>query len=309
MSMPRPRTRDDQQLRWTAQAVARLRLGVLCVDDKEKIQAANPAALRLLARDFSAAEGRPWRSCLPEPAPMIDIQPAGADQQLVFLSQPEPGPIDRVHDALAAMLHELRNPLAAITTTAEVLLEGIKTRPAEDVEHTLRMVLEETQRLSLILRGMGTGQQSLRVNAPLPVRSALVRAVSIMAARVTRQGVQLEHTIEALPDLPFRPAGLEGLLFNLLNNARQASATGSVVQVRIQMEGDALHIAVTDDGVGMSEAVRARCLEPFFSTRPNGSGLGLSLCASAVDEAGGTLNIRSAQGRGTSVHVLLPIGG
>jgi two-component system NtrC family sensor kinase len=307
--MPRPRIRDDEQLRWTAQAVARLRVGVLCVDPEERIQAANPAALRLLGTGFEAAVGQPWRGCLPSPAPMIDIQPAGAGQQLVFLSQPEPGPIDRVHDALAAMLHELRNPLAAITTTAEVLLEGIKARPVEDVERTLTMILEETQRLSLVLRGMGTGQQSLRTPTRLAVRNGLVRAVSIMAARMTRRRVRLQPVIAPLPDLPFQPAGLEGLVFNLLNNALQASPPDAVVKVHIQVDGADLRIDVIDEGVGMSEAVRARCLEPFFSTRPSGSGLGLSLCAAAIDEAGGTLHIQSTQGRGTSVHVLLPIGG
>jgi hypothetical protein len=119
------------------------------------------------------------------------------------------------------------------------------------------------------------------------------------------------------------PGKLQQVLLNLVVNARDAMPTGGDLVVslaaeeldeeftrhHVEMEpGRYVSLRVTDEGVGMSEEVASRAFEPFYTTKPKdkGTGLGLSTVYGIVRQAGGTIAIESARGRGTSVHVWLP---
>jgi signal transduction histidine kinase len=99
------------------------------------------------------------------------------------------------------------------------------------------------------------------------------------------------------------------MVFHVLTNAIAACAHGGRILVAARVEGEALRIRVQDDGCGMTSEALASCREPFFSTRPSGTGMGLTLCDRATEEVGGELRIESAPGRGTTVTMLLPIHG
>jgi two-component system, sensor histidine kinase RegB len=98
-------------------------------------------------------------------------------------------------------------------------------------------------------------------------------------------------------------------LRGLLRNACQASGGGAGVRVHAERAGDALRLAIEDDGPGMSAAVQARVGEPFFTTRETGRGMGLGVfyARTVADQLGGRLSFDSAPGRGTTVHVHLPL--
>jgi CheY-like chemotaxis protein len=109
---------------------------------------------------------------------------------------------------------------------------------------------------------------------------------------------------------------LELALLNLAVNARDAMPTGGTLTIIVRLVEDAesalqqVELSVADTGSGMTEDVRARAIEPFFTTKPTGvgTGLGLSQVYGVVRESGGTLVIDSEPGRGTTVRLLLPAG-
>lgn len=124
-------------------------------------------------------------------------------------------------------------------------------------------------------------------------------------------GVQVRLQLHEAPcPVRFDRAQLELILLNLAANAQQAMPEGGQFELTLAPQPDAtLEIAVRDSGHGMSEEVRARCLEPFFTTKPSGQGTGLGLAVSAnlIAAAGGALLVESAPGQGSVFRLRLPL--
>ncbi|WP_462177409.1 sensor histidine kinase [Pseudoalteromonas gelatinilytica] len=99
---------------------------------------------------------------------------------------------------------------------------------------------------------------------------------------------------------------LEQLLINLLKNAYESGSNPEDVSLTVQQESSGTHITVSDKGKGMSEAVMANALIPFYSTKATGSGLGLALCREIVEAHHGQISLHNREQGGLSVHVLLP---
>jgi signal transduction histidine kinase len=96
-------------------------------------------------------------------------------------------------------------------------------------------------------------------------------------------------------------------VLNLMTNAAQAMRHQGVVRVTGHPIGDRYRLRVLDEGPGMPDDVRARCLEPFFTTKTRGTGLGLPIAKRVVDEHGGHFGIASIAGAGTEVTIDLPL--
>jgi CheY-like chemotaxis protein len=105
------------------------------------------------------------------------------------------------------------------------------------------------------------------------------------------------------------PGQLEQVLMNLVVNARDAMPTGGKLMVRVGLQDSRALIEVRDTGIGMSPDIQARIFEPFFTTkeRGKGTGLGLAMCYGIVHQAGGTIDVESAPGAGSTFRVLLPL--
>jgi signal transduction histidine kinase len=141
------------------------------------------------------------------------------------------------------------------------------------------------------------------------VRTALETTLAILRNGIERRGIQLAVDIPADDDLP--PVGcaqsdLEQVLLNLLTNAREATRTGGRLSVEARPSDAAVRIVITDTGQGIAAEHVPRVLEPFFTTKAGGNGLGLTICRSIVWEAGGTITIDSTAGIGTRVVVTIP---
>jgi signal transduction histidine kinase len=211
-----------------------------------------------------------------------------------------------VGEVLPAILHELKNPLAAVTTAVEVLLEEVPEGP---VQSELHAILGEVRRMKLGFEGIGLLNHGLRRTRYQAVDLALVEAFRVLQPQFVAKGVEARCEVPSLPLLPFDAGSVRAILFNLLTNALHASSRGGVVTVRAELArgGRAFRLAVADTGSGMSAEVLARCRELFYTTKSNGSGVGLALCDSVVAHDGGELSIESAPGRGTTVTVALPL--
>ncbi len=211
-----------------------------------------------------------------------------------------------VGEVLPAILHELKNPLAAVTTAVEVLLEEV---PEGAVQTELHAILGEVRRMKLGFEGIGLLNHGLRRTRYQAVDHALIEAFRVLQPQFAAKGIEARCEVKALPLLPFDAGAVRAILFNLLTNALHASSRGDVVTVGAELTpgGRSFRLVVRDTGAGMAPEVLARCRSLFFTTKSNGSGVGLALCDSVVEHDGGELAIESAPGRGTTVTVVLPL--
>ncbi|WP_313217700.1 ATP-binding protein [Stenotrophomonas sp.] len=141
--------------------------------------------------------------------------------------------------------------------------------------------------------------------------ATVVSDMAPMLQQVFHPGVRCEvdsGQVQCL--IHFDPAQLESILISLAVNANQAMPEGGHFSLTVTQPSrvDEVVLRASDSGHGMSEEVRARCLEPFFTTKPmgQGTGLGLAVTASLVQAAGGHIDVESARGRGTQVCIRLP---
>ena len=210
-----------------------------------------------------------------------------------------------VGEVLPAMLHELRSPIAAVTSMLEVMVEEHEGSTQAD----LHAVLWEMRRIGLGLEGIGGVGRPLRSDAFEAADEAVREVCRILFSLAARKDVELTADVAAMPLLPLGRSTVKGVVFNLVKNAIDACRAGEQVTVRAFLEGsgERFTLVVEDTGKGMAPEVLAACRTLFFTTKDNGSGIGLAICTRAIEEAGGTLDIESAPGRGTSITVRVPL--
>lgn len=211
-----------------------------------------------------------------------------------------------VGEVLPAILHEVKNPLAAVTTALEVALENEEATPVRD---DLYAILSEVRRIRLTLEGVGYAGRDLISARHHAIDHAAREVIQILRPTAEAKGVTLCCDACTLPLLPFDSSVIRAMLFNIITNSIHACRSGDTIRVRLQFaEGQAaLRIVVEDTGSGMDEEVLEHCAQLFYSTKPKGSGIGLALCHDAVAAAGGRLEVRSAPGRGTTVSMTIPL--
>jgi len=209
-------------------------------------------------------------------------------------------------EVMPTLLHEFKNPLACILAIVELLLEDCQDTEFEEHLHN---ILQEVRRMELAFDGLGTTTDRLLSRKPQPIDEAIRNACKIFERQFRSRNIHLKTDVATMPELPLDGGGIRGILFNLLNNAKQACRAGDTVSVRAQLSGenDALVCQIQDTGPGMSKAVLDHCTKIFFTTKPVGSGIGLTLCKTAVEKTGGTFEVKSDSGQGTLIRFCLPL--
>jgi signal transduction histidine kinase len=211
-----------------------------------------------------------------------------------------------VGDVLPSVLHELKNPLAAVTTAVEVLLEEL---PEGSVHDQLHAVLGEVRRMALAFEGVGAVGRALRTDKYGAIDLACREVFRILTPRMEAADVVARCDVPDMPLLPLDPAVVRAVLFNLLVNSLHSCRAGGtvVVHARVVADGTRFELTVADTGEGMTAEVYERCTELFFTTKRSGSGIGLALARRAAEGAGGTLDIQSVVGIGTTVTMRVPV--
>lgn len=204
--------------------------------------------------------------------------------------------------------HELRNPLNSARLQLDVLQRRVRRGvSADEVAETAARARHELDRLCDLVEDFLAYAQP---TALLPVLCDLVAIVELVVE--VEQSFAKEHGIELKFDRPpshvqarVDPEKVRQLLANLVRNGIEASPLGGHVSVRVQDDVDHVHIHVVDNGPGITDAVRARMFEPFFSTKDMGTGLGMSIVQSIVALHGGKIDVHSST-HGTELDVSLP---
>jgi signal transduction histidine kinase len=211
-----------------------------------------------------------------------------------------------VSEVLPAVLHELKNPLAAIDSAVELMIEEASdSRVGEE----LHAILGEIRRMKLTLEGLGSMDREIHATRFAAIDLALEETARVMSRQAGPRDITLRVDVPALPLLPFDPAVVRAIAFNLVTNALHACRAGDRIDVaaRIVNGGKSLELVVKDTGAGMTPEVLERCRELFFTTKAKGSGIGLALVSDIVGRAGGHLEIVSALRDGTNIRLTVPL--
>ncbi|MEQ9501023.1 MAG: HAMP domain-containing sensor histidine kinase [Deltaproteobacteria bacterium] len=227
---------------------------------------------------------------------LVDAEDAATERDRLLV-------LASVSEFLPIVLHELKNPLAAVQTALELAIEDA----SDDLVGTLHPILHEIRRASRSLLGMGSVGLTLRTSHHQAIDLAIDEAAGVLVPTASEAGVRIERDVHSMPLLPFDAGVTRAIVFNLVKNAIDAGRRGDVVYVAADYTDDALHLTVRDTGPGMAPDVVERCTSPFFTTKSGGSGIGLALCLRAVEGAGGRFDLTSALDEGTSVMIRVPV--
>ncbi len=206
-------------------------------------------------------------------------------------------------DALPSILHELRNPLAAVTSSLEVLIED----SGDDLREDLHAILWEVRRMNLTLQGASGFVRPMHSKQQVAVDHAVEEACRILEPTARRRGVELRAEVPNLPLVRLDWGVVSGVVFNLVRNAIDACDAGGTIVVAASIAGDRFTLRVADSGCGMTPEVLQRCRDLFYTSKETGSGIGLALCQQIATTSGGNLTIESAPGSGTVVAIEVPI--
>ncbi|HSB18287.1 MAG TPA: ATP-binding protein [Bryobacteraceae bacterium] len=210
----------------------------------------------------------------------------------------------------AGLAHELRNPLGTIRASAEMLRKNI---PAENsvANELAGFISSEVDRTnSLVTR-------FLEFAKPLALRLHKADLTEVLDRAVTRfqrspAAVRVSIYKNYSPDIPPFPLDvelMERVVFNLLANAAEASPADGAVTLKTRPVDGTVEISVIDRGAGIDPKHRESIFNPFFTTKPDGVGLGLAIVSKIVDQHGGKMTVESELGRGSVFRVFLPLGG
>lgn len=208
----------------------------------------------------------------------------------------------------AVLAHEIRNPLGSIRGTAEILRDDFL--PGTPKHEFIEIQIKETERLNHVV------EEFLRLARPqttemrrCSLKDELETIVTLTANDARQRGIRLEFQPSA-DELIVKGDGekLRQAFLNIVLNALQATPGGGRVIISAECRGDACHIRFSDTGPGIPAEVRERIFEPFFTTKADGTGLGLAVTKKIVEAHGGMLTVESAEGKGTTVEVLLTAG-
>ncbi len=212
----------------------------------------------------------------------------------------------KIGQLAASLAHEIKNPLAGISGAIQVIRE---TMPPDDPHHPIIVeILGQIDRLDatvkdLLLYARPTPPRRTEV----PLAALVTRVLNVLREEPALQNVRVEYN-EPPADSMIHADGrqIEQLMINLLLNAAHASDDGGKIQLGITAVGDGFRLGIKDAGAGMAPDVRGRAFEPFFTTKAKGTGLGLSICRRIVEAHGGTIELDSEVGKGTTVTIHLP---
>lgn len=208
----------------------------------------------------------------------------------------------------AGVAHEINNPLTTVLTFSHLLREkeGLGDQDKQDLD----LVIRETSRASEIVRGLlDFARERPALKEALDVNDVVRRTIPLLGSQKAFQRITVrEHLQGDLPPVNADMNRLQQVLLNLSLNACEAMQDGGTLTISTSAQGRNVLLKVTDTGCGIKEEHLGNIFEPFFSTKPvgKGTGLGLSVSYGIIQRHGGTLEVESEIGKGTTFIITLP---
>ncbi|MCG6156468.1 two-component system sensor histidine kinase NtrB [Rubinisphaera margarita] len=217
----------------------------------------------------------------------------------------------------AGLHHEIKNPLSALSLHIQLLSEQLATQQTDpEIQESLDVLHTEVKRINEVLDGFRNyAAMTALGRAPVEIWALIVKLVRLLRPQANSQDVQIELDLAVVdpPTVQADSVQLEQVLLNLALNGLAAMPEGGTLTFRLSLQEDFVRIDVSDTGHGVPTEIAHEIFDPYFTTRREGTGMGLALCDKIVRQHGGTIEFHSrnlSPGQpGTEFTVLIPLDG
>jgi len=214
----------------------------------------------------------------------------------------------------AGVAHEVRNPLSSLKGFAQFF--RTKFTPGSEEERYSDIMIEEVERLDRVVQELLDFARPVTPDrTPTPPNTIVDEALALVSEDAQFKRVTIEKKLpEGLPDVLVDPMQIRQAVLNVLLNAIEAMSEGGTLTIETAgtdpVDGTpTVTLSVTDTGQGMSAEEVGKLFEPFYTTKPRGTGLGMTVVSRVVEQNGGRIGVRSAPGEGTTFSLVLPVAG
>jgi signal transduction histidine kinase len=212
----------------------------------------------------------------------------------------------------AGVAHEIKNPLGSISIYLQLmqkLLSVDNDTCKEEMVEYLSIISEEVERLNAIVVDYLFAVRPMDTNPVMGNLNDLIHElITFVQYELIEAGIELEEDLgENLPDIRIDEKLMKQALLNIVKNALAAMPDGGVLTVVSQFKDGLVALKISDTGSGISKERIQKIFEPYFTTKDNGSGLGLTLVYKVVKEHGGEIHVHSKENIGTTFTILLPV--
>jgi len=212
----------------------------------------------------------------------------------------------------ASLAHEINNPIGIMISRIELMLGEVEELGLPGpLQEDLRVLQRNAHRVSRITQGLLTfARRAPGVKVAIDLNAVVDDTLVLFEGQAAKAGIRVTRRLA--PNLPLvrgEANELQQVLLNLLKNAREAVRDAGEIRVETGSLPDRpgwVRMAVADSGPGIPAEIRAKIFVPFFTTKEDGTGLGLAVSYRIIEDHGGTLDVASAPGSGTTFTVLLP---
>jgi len=210
-------------------------------------------------------------------------------------------------EMVAAVSHEIRNPLGIILSSTELMQK--KLDPNDPTNTLTGIIMEEAGRLNLIITDFLNFARPRTPNLSLcRVDQILDKNITFLAPQVQSRGYTIERRFaDTLPEIYADADMLYQAFLNILINAMQAMSDGGSIKVVVDSFDNMVKVSITDSGSGISEDIKEKIWDPFFTTKDKGTGLGLGIVKNIVKTHNGLIAIENLPEGGTCVAIDLPV--
>ena len=229
-----------------------------------------------------------------------------------------------IGEMATGMAHELNQPLMGVRGLTEHILISMERGwklPEDKIKEKLRLIIDQADRMSSTIEHMRTYAREAGKNEiqPVKINDVIRTCLDMMLVQFRNHGLKVDCELEeGLPVISANPYSVEEAILNLMLNARDAvedrqtagaPSTSPKILVKTRKNGKSIKIIIRDWGDGIPEEMIETVFDPFFTTKGplKGSGLGLPISKSIIEEFGGKLNLQSEKGAGTTVTITMPI--
>lgn len=209
----------------------------------------------------------------------------------------------------AGVAHEINNPLTGILTNASLLLEDY--HDGETQKDDVQVIVNETIRCrEIVKRLLDFARQTKPQKSLTNINNLIDNIVLLVRNQASFRNVNIERKLkDNIPEIMADKDQIQQVFINFILNASDAMPNGGEIKIssRVIENGEYVEVRFSDTGLGISEENKHKIFDPFFTTKENGTGLGLSISYGIVEQHGGTINVESEIGKGTTFIVLLPV--
>lgn len=212
-----------------------------------------------------------------------------------------------VGEMVAAVSHEIRNPLGIISSTAELLKQ--KLTRTEPQDRLADVIVQEANRLNSIVSDFLKFARPQTPNLmPSRVEEVLEKNLTFLGPEINKNGYEIHKRLAThIPEIQADPGLLYQAFLNILKNAMEAMPEGGSIYIELSVKGNTLTIIFADGGDGIPDGILRKIWDPFFTTKDKGSGLGLPIVKKIVEGHEGTIRIENGPEKGAQVTVTLPV--